>query len=212
MPYTLRVITCAYRRWIKIKHFERSALFFGGTTQIWTGDKGFAGLCLTTWPWCHIKFLENIRTLMFLSVLVWSGLRGSNSLPPPWQGGALPDELNPHQVGASGRNRTNDTRIFSPLLYQLSYRGKNWRPGWGSNPRPLAWQASVLTNWTTRPKWWEQQGSNLWPSACKADALPAELCSHVAGLRWLLTYYCSPATNNILSYWSCFVKTFFKNF
>ena len=26
--------------------------------------------------------------------------------------------------GASGRNRTNDTRIFSPLLYRLSYRGK----------------------------------------------------------------------------------------
>ena len=26
-------------------------------------------------------------------------------------------------AGASGRNRTNDTRIFSPLLYQLSYRG-----------------------------------------------------------------------------------------
>ena len=25
--------------------------------------------------------------------------------------------------GASGRNRTNDTWIFSPLLYQLSYRG-----------------------------------------------------------------------------------------
>ena len=28
---------------------------------------------------------------------VWSGLRGSNSLPPPWQGGALPDELNPQK-------------------------------------------------------------------------------------------------------------------
>ena len=26
-------------------------------------------------------------------------------------------------VGASGRNRTNDTGIFSPLLYRLSYRG-----------------------------------------------------------------------------------------
>ena len=26
--------------------------------------------------------------------------------------------------GAFGRNRTNDTRIFSPLLYQLSYKGK----------------------------------------------------------------------------------------
>ena len=76
---------------------------------------------------------------------LWSGRRGSNSLPPPWQGGALPDELRPHIMvptvgieyisipglalknGASGRNRTNDTRIFSPLLYLLSYRGILWR-------------------------------------------------------------------------------------
>ena len=56
------------------------------------------------------------------SFILWSGLRGSNSLPPPWQGGALPDELKP-QNGASDRNRTNDTGIFSPLLYRLSYRG-----------------------------------------------------------------------------------------
>ena len=28
----------------------------------------------------------------------WSGRRGSNSLPPPWQGGALPDELRPQMV------------------------------------------------------------------------------------------------------------------
>ena len=27
--------------------------------------------------------------------------------------------------GASDRNRTNDTGIFSPLLYRLSYRGKH---------------------------------------------------------------------------------------
>ena len=74
--------------------------------------------------------------------------------------------------GASGRNRTTDTGIFSPLLYRLSYRGKQkskfnfyrltcfhikryrfWRPGRDSNPRPLAWQASVLTSWTTRPNY-----------------------------------------------------------
>ena len=53
--------------------------------------------------------------------------------------------------GASGRNRTIDTGIFSPLLYRLSYRSI-WRPGWGSNSRPPAWQAGVLTNWTTGPK------------------------------------------------------------
>ena len=28
-----------------------------------------------------------------------------------------------YKGGASGRSRTTDTRIFSPLLYQLSYRG-----------------------------------------------------------------------------------------
>ena len=30
-----------------------------------------------------------------LPARIWSGWRGSNSLPPPWQGGALPDELHP---------------------------------------------------------------------------------------------------------------------
>ena len=41
-----------------------------------------------------------------------------------------PKEQNPHQLarvgvlefGGLGRNRTIDTRIFNPLLYQLSYR------------------------------------------------------------------------------------------
>ena len=37
----------------------------------------------------------------------WSGRRGSNSLPPPWQGGALPDELRPH------------TGAFSAPLYYM---------------------------------------------------------------------------------------------
>ena len=46
--------------------------------------------------------------------------------------------LHDFRCGASDRNRTNDTGIFSPLLYRLSYRGKNWRPGTGSNRRPLA--------------------------------------------------------------------------
>ena len=78
--------------------------------RIELGNKGFADLCLTAWLWRHGNRF-------------WSGLRGSNPLPPPWQGGALPNELHP-QDGAFGRNRTADTRIFSPLLYRLSYKGK----------------------------------------------------------------------------------------
>ncbi len=30
--------------------------------------------------------------------------------------------------GAQGQNRTADTGIFSPLLYQLSYLGEGWLP------------------------------------------------------------------------------------
>ena len=47
--------------------------------------------------------------------------------------------------GAPGRSRTNDTRIFNPLLYQLSYLGISgtvqypiWRRGRDLNPRPPA--------------------------------------------------------------------------
>ena len=102
------------------------------------GNKGFADLCLTAWLW-----RRKAPAARRPAPLNWSGLRGSDPPPQPWQGCALPNELNPQMPwllprhGASDRNRTNDTGIFSPLLYQLSYRGK-WRPGWGSNPRPLA--------------------------------------------------------------------------
>ena len=59
-------------------------------------------------------------------------------------------ELFPHINGASGQNRTVDTRIFSPLLYQLSYRGmifckKKWRPRSDLNWRSSPWQGDMLT-------------------------------------------------------------------
>ena len=44
--------------------------------------------------------------------------------------------------GASGRNRTADTRIFSPLLYRLSYRGKDGGLD-GTRTRDL--QCDILT-------------------------------------------------------------------
>ena len=44
-----------------------------------------------------IKVLQTYALPLGYSALE-SGLRGSNSLPPPWQGGALPDELNPHML------------------------------------------------------------------------------------------------------------------
>ena len=49
-----------------------------------------------------------LQAFFYSAFFFWSGLRGSNSLPPPWQGGALPDELNPHSVGDPDRARTDD--------------------------------------------------------------------------------------------------------
>ena len=91
------------------------------------GNKGFADLCLTTWLW---------RRIILYSLF---GKKCHRRIILLWQIGAedeirtrdvhlgkvtLYHRATPADSGASGRNRTNDTGIFSPLLYRLSYRGK----------------------------------------------------------------------------------------
>ena len=75
----------------------------------------------------------------------------------------------PLRGGASGRNRTNDTRIFSPLLYQLSYRGVSSRDcslimattkGLEPSTSGVTGRRSNQLNYMAT-FWWEQQGSNL---------------------------------------------------
>ena len=62
-------------------------------------------------------------------VASWSGRRDLNSRLSPWQGDTLPLSYTRNILnGALGRNRTTDTRIFSPLLYRLSYQGRNGDP------------------------------------------------------------------------------------
>ena len=57
---------------------------------------------------------------------------------PAWKAGVLPLNytrmkryiclLKRETLTAQSRNRTSDTRIFSPLLYQLSYLGQPYQP------------------------------------------------------------------------------------
>ena len=47
--------------------------------------------------------LQKITPRRCRGVIFWSGRRGSNSLPPPWQGGALPDELRPRNIDDNSR-------------------------------------------------------------------------------------------------------------
>ena len=64
--------------------------------------------------------------------------------------------------GGLGRNRTNDTRIFSPLLYQLSYE-TTWLREKDLNQRPPGYEPDELTNCST-PRyqivWYRRPGSN----------------------------------------------------
>ena len=79
---------------------------------------------------------------------------------------------------------------------------KNWNPAsirenkwWAkvdSNHRPHDYQSCALTSWAISPhfgsqspfhtlSWWRWGGSNSWPPACKAGALPAELHPRIRG-------------------------------
>ena len=135
-----------------IKVLQTSALPLGYGAGEWKNEKMLLMKISTSFSFLQTAIMERITGLEPAT----STLARSRSTK--WAKSAF--------CGASDRNRTNDTGIFSPLLYQLSYRGtceKNrtpasdfsittkWRPEGDSNPWPLAWQASVLTNWTTGP-------------------------------------------------------------
>ena len=133
--------------WITVDRFSHTAEITKGNPQgaafcnlealprIELGNKGFADLCLTAWLCRHIKLERETRFELATPALA---RRCSTA------------ELFPHVHGASGQNRTVDTRIFSPLLYQLSYRGiffckKKWRPRSDLNWRSSPWQGDMLT-------------------------------------------------------------------
>ena len=89
------------------------------TPRFELGNEGFADPCLTTWL-CH-RMEKGAKCLLLFHL--WSGRRGSNSLPRPWQGRALPDELRPQTA---------------PLLQRL------WCLRPGSNRRHADFQSAAL--------------------------------------------------------------------
>ena len=86
------------------------------------GHKAFAELCLTTWLWCRTTKGFN-RSLYTFGADDEARTRYLNLGKV-----ALYRVSYIRKYGASGRNRTIDTRIFSPLLYRLSYRSTNGDP------------------------------------------------------------------------------------
>ena len=73
-----------------------------------------------------------------MSCSIWSGLRGSNSLPPPWQGGALPDELSP-------RNKEYSSRRTTPCQEKTEDFPKNFCPQPAASAVPSSGKRRVFS-------------------------------------------------------------------
>ena len=105
----------------KKKHFiTKCFLFLEATPRFELGNQSFADPCLTTWL-CH--HIEN-RSKPACSCSFCGAGDGARTRYLHLGKVALYQMSYIRVCGASGRNRTSDTWIFSPLLYQLSYRGK----------------------------------------------------------------------------------------
>ena len=108
--------------------------------------------------------------------------------------------------------------LFSFVSFSFFSKKKSkWWAQMDSNHRPHAYQACALTTWAMRPVWWRWGGSNSWPPACKAGALPAELHPHCLTSSFfnLPLFPVSSKLNNVFlyfptspSHWPFRVQTF----
>ena len=106
--------------------YKAGVSFLEAPPRFELGNRGFADPCLTTWlcrqtmerplsfgasDEARTRYLHLGKVALYQMSYTRIVCPGSCGYATSWG------------FGASGRNRTNDTRIFSPLLYQLSYRG-----------------------------------------------------------------------------------------
>ena len=125
-------------------------------------------------------------------------ITGSNRWPPACKAGALPTELIPREMGL-GRLELPTSRLSGVRSNLLSYKpGKKqiWM-------NPSRFKHILKKSRLKRDGFkWRITGSNRWPPACKAGALPTELIPREMGLGRLElpTSRLSGVRSNLLSY------------
>ena len=120
-----------FPRYPKRNTSHRLVFLFGGDTQIRTGGGAFADLPFIIFgagDEARTRYLHLGKVALYqmsYTCICFHSMKRTDRICLDFE--AAPGGY--HTVstgngGASGRNRTSDTGIFSPLLYQLSYRGK----------------------------------------------------------------------------------------
>ena len=131
------------------------------------------------------RLITNQLLCLLSYTSAWILMVPRGGLEPPTQGFSVPCSTN-WAIGAG----------CLILIYgnDISRCRKFWRSGRGSNPRPPAWQAGVLTNCTTGPRYYDFGGPSqtrtadqsvmsrpLWPTELKA--LVPGLSSDLVGVK-----------------------------
>ena len=96
-----------------------------------------------------------------------------------------------HGGGGQGRNRTADTRIFSPLLYRLSYLAGCLFLGIQTGMQNENYRGGSRKN----AGWSGRRDSNSRPLAPEASALPSCATPRRVGKRWEVNYIRSGAAS-----------------
>ena len=78
-------------------------------------------------------------------------------------------------------------KVLETFVLPLNYVPKNGGKKWirTTEPEGADLQSAAFSLFAIFPaylKWWRLTGSNRWPLACKASALPAELNLHIKSL------------------------------
>ena len=76
------------RAWCTLLYLCESTI--GGCGRSRTAVDGFAGHCITVLLRSHKGEIKKPQLIAAFLFRIWSGKRGSNSRPQPWQGCALP--------------------------------------------------------------------------------------------------------------------------
>ena len=118
-----------------------------------------------------------------LSLSGWSGRRGSNSLPPPWQGGALPDELRPHFLTKYNPHTVRFVRLPANLRFTRLTTLSD-------KTRFVGYHVGVDME-SANSTWCLRSESNQRHADFQSAALPTELQRHVSGKQ-----RCPMATQN----------------